>query len=583
MFVDWQSCSEHGGELIDPARGQYKEFFIVCNGLLDGEEVTTCPYIWVDRDFALARGWIQGFPKKLGSIWITRTFGLDCPADPGLRSGATFGGTSPPTSAASPRPASRSSAPATRGRPTTTRRSTTCVISPHLAAGSQTSPRCTSSSARSAVDRAASDVWEGSATLELFGAPSEEHDRARAGAGRQGLSAHASPTRSTTSRRWRSCEHDPADVAEVAGVEVSTDHFIGGERVAGGERFDDISADRRAGARRGLARQRREAERRSRAPPPRRSRRGRRSGLDGRAEHLHRLADLIDANVDRIAAIECEDMAMLLESLRARVIGRAARATTAPTPISPPPTRSATGARTGPANRVQRMPSGPAVVITPWNAPFMLSTWKTAPALAAGCTVVLKPAEWSPLSCSLLADLALEAGLPPGVFNVVQGIGEEVGAALVANPRRAPDLVHRLAADGARDRRRRGGQRRPVHRRARGQGPARRLRRRRPRRGGGRRRRDSTTIRARSASRAPGSSSRRRSPRNSSSASSAAADAHVLGDPREREDDDLADDPPRAPRAGRGLRRAGARERRPRSSAAAASVPRPAGCGTSRP
>jgi acyl-CoA reductase-like NAD-dependent aldehyde dehydrogenase len=73
-------------------------------------------------------------------------------------------------------------------------------------------------------------------------------------------------------------------------------------------------------------------------------------------------------------------------------------------------------------------------VITPWNAPFMLSTWKIAPALAAGCPVVLKPAEWSPLSCSLLASLADEAGLPPGVLNVVQGIGEEVGAALVAHP-----------------------------------------------------------------------------------------------------------------------------------------------------
>jgi betaine-aldehyde dehydrogenase/5-carboxymethyl-2-hydroxymuconic-semialdehyde dehydrogenase len=80
------------------------------------------------------------------------------------------------------------------------------------------------------------------------------------------------------------------------------------------------------------------------------------------------------------------------------------------------------------------MPSGPAAVITPWNAPFMLSTWKTAPGLAAGCTVVLKPPEWAPLSCSLLADLADEAGLPAGVFNVVQGIGEEAGAALVAHP-----------------------------------------------------------------------------------------------------------------------------------------------------
>jgi betaine-aldehyde dehydrogenase/5-carboxymethyl-2-hydroxymuconic-semialdehyde dehydrogenase len=90
------------------------------------------------------------------------------------------------------------------------------------------------------------------------------------------------------------------------------------------------------------------------------------------------------------------------------------------------------------------MPAGPVAVITPWNAPFMLSTWKTAPALAAGCTVVLKPAEWSPLSCSLLADLAAEAGLPPGVFNVVQGFGEEAGAALVAHP-----LLRRVSFTGS--------------------------------------------------------------------------------------------------------------------------------------
>ena len=95
-------------------------------------------------------------------------------------------------------------------------------------------------------------------------------------------------------------------------------------------------------------------------------------------------------------------------------------------------------------NRVQRMPAGPAAVITPWNAPFMLSTWKTAPALAAGCTMVLKPAEWSPLSCSLLADLIAEAGFPPGVFNIIQGIGEEVGAALVSHP-----LLRRVSFTGS--------------------------------------------------------------------------------------------------------------------------------------
>ncbi|BFO19121.1 hypothetical protein SHKM778_55090 [Streptomyces sp. KM77-8] len=64
----------------------------------------------------------------------------------------------------------------------------------------------------------------------------------------------------------------------------------------------------------------------------------------------------------------------------------------------------------------------------------MLATWKIAPALAAGNTVVLKPAEWSPLTASLLADIAAEAGLPPGVLNVVQGYGSEIGDALTAHP-----------------------------------------------------------------------------------------------------------------------------------------------------
>ncbi|WP_372733212.1 aldehyde dehydrogenase family protein, partial [Novosphingobium sp.] len=89
----------------------------------------------------------------------------------------------------------------------------------------------------------------------------------------------------------------------------------------------------------------------------------------------------------------------------------------------------------GTANRVIRMPAGPALIITPWNAPFMLSTWKCAPALAAGNTVILKPADWSPLSASLLGDLIEEAGFPAGVFNIVQGLGAELGNALTSDPR----------------------------------------------------------------------------------------------------------------------------------------------------
>jgi 5-carboxymethyl-2-hydroxymuconic-semialdehyde dehydrogenase len=84
---------------------------------------------------------------------------------------------------------------------------------------------------------------------------------------------------------------------------------------------------------------------------------------------------------------------------------------------------------------VKHDPAGVVAIITPWNAPLMLSTWKLGPALAAGNTCILKPPEWAPLTCSLLADAAHAAGLPPGVFNVVQGPGAQTGAKLVSDPR----------------------------------------------------------------------------------------------------------------------------------------------------
>src|ERR687889_2521984 len=229
---------------------------------------------------------------------------------------------------------------------------------------------------------------------------------------------------------------------QVAGVEVSPDHFIGGERVASGRRFEDISPI--DGEDMGEISRAGEAEvdlavRAARDAFPQWAD----LGPAGRAPYLRRLADLIDENVDRLAAVENADMAMLLRSLRARVISRGARnyRTYADLAVA---YEERDWRSQGTWNRVQRMPAGPAAVITPWNAPFMLSTWKTAPALAAGCTVVLKPAEWSPLSCSLLAGLADEAGLPPGVFNVVQGIGEEAGAALVQHP-----LIRRVSFTGS--------------------------------------------------------------------------------------------------------------------------------------
>jgi betaine-aldehyde dehydrogenase/5-carboxymethyl-2-hydroxymuconic-semialdehyde dehydrogenase len=229
---------------------------------------------------------------------------------------------------------------------------------------------------------------------------------------------------------------------DVAGVSVSTDHFVAGRRVPSAERFVDISPiDERTLA---------EVSRATVDDVDLAARAAHDAfpawaalGPAGRAPFLHRLADLIDANVDRLAAVECEDMAMLLRSLKARVIARGARNFRAYADLAVA-YEERDWRSNGTWNRVQRMPSGPAAVITPWNAPFMLSTWKTAPALAAGCTVVLKPAEWSPLSCSLLADLVAEAGLPAGVFNLLQGIGEEAGAALVSHP-----LVRRVSFTGS--------------------------------------------------------------------------------------------------------------------------------------
>jgi acyl-CoA reductase-like NAD-dependent aldehyde dehydrogenase len=220
-------------------------------------------------------------------------------------------------------------------------------------------------------------------------------------------------------------------VSTVAGIAVSPDHYIGGRRIPSEERFEDrspIDWSLLAEVARGGPAEVDMAVEAARTAFPAWAA----LGAEGRAAHLRRLAGLIDSNVERLATVECLDMAMLERSLRARVISRGARNYRSYADLAAGH-QERTWDSNGTRNRVIRMASGPAAVITPWNAPFMLSTWKTAPALAAGCTVILKPAEWSPLSCSLLADLADEAGLPPGVFNVVQGIGEEAGAALVSH------------------------------------------------------------------------------------------------------------------------------------------------------
>lgn len=103
---------------------------------------------------------------------------------------------------------------------------------------------------------------------------------------------------------------------------------------------------------------------------------------------------------------------------------------------------------------VRHDPAGVVAIITPWNAPLMLATRKLGPALAAGNCVIVKPPEWAPLTSSLLADCAHAAGLPPGVFNIVQGAGASTGARLVSDPRprasRSPDPCPRPSGSRSR-------------------------------------------------------------------------------------------------------------------------------------
>lgn len=148
---------------------------------------------------------------------------------------------------------------------------------------------------------------------------------------------------------------------------------------------------------------------------------------------LHRIADLIEERAEEIALCECWDTGQAWRFMSKAAL-RGAENFRFFADLAP-------SARDGQAlptkdhmNVTSRKPIGPVGVITPWNTPFMLSTWKIAPALAAGCTVVHKPAEFSPLTARLLSEICRDAGLPDGVLNLVNGMGEGAGRALTEHP-----------------------------------------------------------------------------------------------------------------------------------------------------
>ncbi|HRP99536.1 MAG TPA: 5-carboxymethyl-2-hydroxymuconate semialdehyde dehydrogenase [Terrimesophilobacter sp.] len=152
-----------------------------------------------------------------------------------------------------------------------------------------------------------------------------------------------------------------------------------------------------------------------------------------RARILNRIADQVEARDAELAELETFDTGLPIT----QALGQAQRAAEnfrffADLVVAQrDDTYQVPGAQ---VNYVHRKAVGVAGLITPWNTPFMLESWKLAPALASGCTVVLKPAEFTPLSASLWAGIFEEAGLPQGVFNLVNGLGESAGDALVKHP-----------------------------------------------------------------------------------------------------------------------------------------------------
>ncbi|WP_161880906.1 5-carboxymethyl-2-hydroxymuconate semialdehyde dehydrogenase [Deinococcus alpinitundrae] len=157
--------------------------------------------------------------------------------------------------------------------------------------------------------------------------------------------------------------------------------------------------------------------------------------LDGKARRklLYKVAALIEDRAEELALAESMDTGQPIRFMKSAAIRAAEnfrffadRAEAAQDGLSLP--------ADGFLNYTIRQPIGPVGIITPWNTPFMLSSWKIAPALASGCTVVHKPAEWSPVTATLLAEIMHEAGIPAGVVNLVHGYGETAGRALTEHP-----------------------------------------------------------------------------------------------------------------------------------------------------
>ncbi|MFY4776688.1 5-carboxymethyl-2-hydroxymuconate semialdehyde dehydrogenase [Metabacillus sp. RGM 3146] len=156
--------------------------------------------------------------------------------------------------------------------------------------------------------------------------------------------------------------------------------------------------------------------------------------ISERMKYINRIADVIDEEIEKIAILEAFDTGLPVSQTRNMTARSAENFRFYARMVESRLHGDAYQADDDFINYTIYKPLGVVGLITPWNAPFMLETWKVAPALATGNTVVLKPAELSPISAHILAKVIDKAGLPKGVFNVVHGYGESAGAALVAHP-----------------------------------------------------------------------------------------------------------------------------------------------------
>jgi aldehyde dehydrogenase (NAD+) len=152
-----------------------------------------------------------------------------------------------------------------------------------------------------------------------------------------------------------------------------------------------------------------------------------------RARVLRRWADLIEQD-DRLAVLEATASTRPVSEVRASDLPFTADAIRFFAELADKSGGDVMATSAGTLGLTVREPLGVIGAITPWNFPLSMASWKCGPALAAGNAIVLKPSELTPFSTMRLAELAIEAGLPPGIFNVVNGFGAEVGAALVSHP-----------------------------------------------------------------------------------------------------------------------------------------------------